>query len=160
MEKQGVPIENAERIAKVINAETDLEVKNLEVRTALKYELDYSYRRASEVPVQSNTTRCLVMRQRYALRMLELLKDGQRIINVDESWLNQTNFQRKVWAQKSRPASVNNKSVAPRISLIAALDTDGQAFYGLTQVNTDQYVMMVFLAYLAQRLDNETPGWR
>ena len=100
------------------------------------------------------------MRQRYALRMLELLKDGQRIINVDESWLNQTNFQRKVWAQKSRPASVNNKSVAPRISLIAALDTDGQAFYGLTQVNTDQYVMMVFLAYLAQRLDNETPGWR
>ena len=67
MGKQGVPIKNAERIAKVINSETDLKVRNIEVQTALKYELNYSYRRAKEVPVQSNTVRCLAMRQRYGL---------------------------------------------------------------------------------------------
>ena len=100
------------------------------------------------------------MRQQYGVKMLELLRDGKRLINVDESWLNQTNFQRKVWAPKGRPASVNTKSVTPRISLIAALDTDGNAFYCLTQVNTDQKVLMLFLAYLIQRLDLETPGWR
>ena len=71
-----------------INEETDLDVSNREVRTALKYELNYSYRRATEVPVQSNTVRCLVMRQQYAVRMLELLSRGVRVINVDESWLN------------------------------------------------------------------------
>ena len=80
--------------------------------------------------------------------MLDLLSKGARVLNVDESWLNQTTFQRKVWAPKGRPASVTSKSVAPRISLIAALDTDGRDFYALTQVTTDQKVMMVFLAYL------------
>ena len=35
----------------MINAETDLAVKNKEVQTTLKQELGYSYRRAKEVPV-------------------------------------------------------------------------------------------------------------
>ena len=65
---------------------------------------------------------------------------------------------RKVWAPKGRPPSVNSKAVAPRISLIAALDTEGRVYYSLTQCNTDQKVFMVFLAYLAQKLDQETPG--
>ena len=92
--------------------------------------------------------------------MLDLLSKGKRVLNVDESWINQTNFQRKVWAKKGLPASVTCKAVAPRISLIAALDTDGRIFFSMTQVNTDQKVMMVFLAYLIQKLDQETPGWR
>ena len=87
-----MPIENSEQIVNVINDETDLNVNNREVRTALKHELGYSYRRAKEVPVQSNSVRCLVMRQQYAARMLELLLKEPRIINVDESWLSQTSF--------------------------------------------------------------------
>ena len=62
MGKQDVPIKNSERITKVINAESSLNVKNNEVLTALKHDLGYSYRRAKEVAVQSNTVRCLVMR--------------------------------------------------------------------------------------------------
>ena len=145
---------------KEINEETHLDVSTSEVRIALKHELNFSYRRAKEVPIQSNTVRCLVMRQQYAFKMLELLFKGDRIINVDESWLSQTSYHRKVWAKKGQRASVKNKAVAPRISLIAALDTEGRIFYALTQVTTDQKVMMVFLAYLVQRLDQETPGWR
>jgi len=50
--------------------------------------------------------------------------------------------------------------VAPRLSLIAALDTEGRAYFSLTQVNTDQYVMLVFLRHLVKTLDQERPGWR
>ena len=64
--------------------------------------------------------------------MLDLLSKGDRVLNVDESWLNQTSFQRKLWAPKGRPASVNKQAVAPRISLIAALDTDGRVYFSLT----------------------------
>ena len=64
--------------------------------------------------------------------MLDLLNKDIRVLNVDESWLNQTNFQRKLWAPKGRPASIINKAVAPRISLIAALDTEGRIYYSLT----------------------------
>ena len=50
--------------------------------------------------------------------------------------------------------------MAPRLSLIAALDTEGRAYFSLTQVNTDQYVMLVFLRHLVKTLDQERPGWR
>ena len=54
------------------------------------------YGLAKTVPVQCNQERCLVLRQQYALRMLALLEQGRRIINVDESWLNGTRFLRRI----------------------------------------------------------------
>ena len=44
--------------------------------------------------------------------------------------------------------------------MIAALDTEGCIYYSLTQANTDQNVMMVFLEYLVEQLDLTRPSWR
>ena len=66
-----------------------------------------------------------------------MLKEGTRIINLDESWINETNFTRKIWCPGQSPATVTKKSITERLSLIAALDTDGNVYYGLTQTNTD-----------------------
>ena len=106
------------------------------------------YRLAKSVPVQSNTERCLVLRQQYALLILDLLEKGKRIINVDQSWLNQTRFLRKIWVPPNSTGSVKEKQVAPRISLLAALDTEGRIWCSLTQANTDADVMTLFLRYL------------
>jgi len=92
--------------------------------------------------------------------MLHLLEQRRRVINVDESWLNETTFQRKLWCPKAEAPSTARHAVAPRLSLIAALDTDGRVYFSLTQATTDQKVIMAFLSYLAQTLDEETPGWR
>ena len=58
--------------------------------------------------------------------MLELLGEGKRIINIDESWINETNFTRKMWVPKNTTASITSQIVTPRLALIAALDTDGR----------------------------------
>ena len=50
--------------------------------------------------------------------------------------------------------------MAPRISLLAALDTDGRIWCSLTQANTDADVMTLFLRYLIRQLDLESPGWQ
>ena len=99
--------------------------------------------------------------------MLPLLESGcfsspptQRIINVDESWLNGTRFVRRVWAPADAPATVTDKQVAPRISIIIALDTEGRIWYSLTQANTDSDVMATFLRKLMEQLDRERPGWQ
>ena len=60
----------------------------------MKDDLGLGYRMSRKVPVQDNSERCLVLRQQYAMRMLPLLKDGKRILNIDESWLNESNFTR------------------------------------------------------------------
>ena len=137
-----------------------MEVKAHEVKRVLKDDLGFSYRRAKLVAVQSNSVRCRVMRQQYALKMLELLAGKRRILNVDESWLNEISFQRKVWCSMARPSTVTREGVSPRLSLIAALDTEGRVWFSLSHANTDQRVMMVFLQHLAGKLDEEEPGWR
>ena len=93
--------------------------------------------------------------------MLPLLqKSTRRIINVDESWLNQTRFVRRLWVPTDAAGSISDKQVQPRISLLAALDTEGKMWCALTQANTDADVMTTFLRYLVRQLDRETPGWQ
>lgn len=85
--------------------------------------------------------------------MLSLLESGRRIINVDQSWLNQTRFLRNTWLPPYAPGTFRDKQVAPRISVILALDTDGKIWCALTHANTDADVMIMFLRYLVRRLD-------
>ena len=91
--------------------------------------------------------------------MLEALASGKKVINVDESWLNQTRFLRRIWAPTDAAGTFTDKQVAPRLSLIAALDTEGRIWFSLTQANTDTDVMTTFLRYLVRELDRESPGW-
>ena len=90
---------------------------------------------------------------------MPLIESGKRIINVDESWINQTRFHRRIWVPSDSPGTITDKQVSPRISLLAAIDTNGRIWYSLTQANTDADVMTMFLRYLSKQLDIESPGW-
>ena len=64
--------------------------------------------------------------------MLEIMWEGKRIINVDESWINETNFTRKMWSPSKSTSTLTSKIVQPRLALIAALDMDGYVYFSLT----------------------------
>ena len=66
-----------------------------------------------------------MLRQKYAIKMLELLEKGWRILNVDESFINESSYHRKMWCSTKAPCTINEKQVIPRLALIAGLDTDG-----------------------------------
>ena len=91
--------------------------------------------------------------------MLEFLKSGKRIINVDETWLNQSNFVRKAWFTSSATATIPLRAITPTLSMIAALDNEGRIYFSLNHSSTDQDVFMVFMRYLVRQLDQDTPGW-
>ena len=82
------------------------------------------------------------------------------IINIDESWLDYSDYRRMKWRVKGTSNSVAKKQVAPRISMIMALDTLGNVYASFTQVNTDSKVMALYLRELAKVLDKERRGWR
>ena len=92
--------------------------------------------------------------------MLSLLNSGKRIINVDETWLNETNFTRKVWCRPDSTCSETIKAISPSLSMIAALDTDGRVFFSLGHAATDHDTLMLFLRHLAAELDKDSPGWQ
>ena len=126
----------------------------------LKKTMGLSYRRVRKVPVQANSERCLVLRQQYALVMLSILDSKKRVINVDESWLNETSFLRRSWCRPGTTGTIASRPIQPRLSLITALDTDGLVYFSLSHSTTDQDTFMLFMRYLVAMLDLETPGWQ
>ena len=64
------------------------------------------------------------------------------------------------WRVPGTTNSVGSKAVAPRISMIMALDTDGIVYACLTQVNTDSKIMSLYLQELVKMLDKRDLQWR
>jgi hypothetical protein len=55
------------------------------------------YKKVKLIPFLANSQKSLVLRQQFALVMLDLLHQGKRILNIDETWLNNMNFHRRKW---------------------------------------------------------------
>ena len=128
--------------------EFGIEVSAKFTRLVLKKDLSLSYLKAKKLNTSANSDKNLVLRQQYGLEMMQLLKIGQRVINIDETWLNETSFVRRTWAERKGAGNAVLNSVGPRISMIAAIDTDGHVWYSLSHANTDSNVMTLFLTSL------------
>ena len=53
-----------------------------------------------------------------------------------------------MWQKVSGSGTFTSNAINPRLSLIAALDTNGNLYYSLTQTNTDSDIMMLFMKHL------------
>ena len=73
----------------------------------MKKELDLSYKVVKKMPPRANDERCLVLRQQYALKMLELLQQRRHVVNVDETWVNESNFIRRAWTPKDHKCNAS-----------------------------------------------------
>ena len=49
--------------------------------------------------------------------------------------------------------------VSPRLSMIAAIDTEGKIWFTLSHANTDSNMITLFVHSLIEQLDREIPGW-
>jgi hypothetical protein len=55
------------------------------------------FRKIKEVAFLGNNERNLALRCLYAQKFFAVLQSGQTIINIDQSWLNKTEFRRYKW---------------------------------------------------------------
>ena len=74
--------------------------------------------------------------------------DGKRILTLDETWFGETNYKRKCWFEAQEPPSMINNVFQPRITLIAAVDNFGDAYFSLLQANNNQYTYGEFVKEL------------
>ena len=94
------------------------------MKEILKRDMNLKYKKLSFGEIQANTQRCLVQRQQYAICMFKLLEEKKVVYNVDESWIDAMNFTRRHW-MPMRYAKEGIKPVAPRISMISCVGSDG-----------------------------------
>ncbi len=92
--------------------------------------------------------------------MLKVVHSGTRVINIDETWLSHTDFRSCKWGVQGSANSKAIKSLAPRISLIVGLSSDGEIYCSVTQVNTDSSMLMMFISRLAAILSKKNHNWR
>ena len=64
------------------------------------------------------------------------------------------------WAYKSQSNNLAGRKLNPRISMIVALDSQGEVFLSLSQSNTNSMTMGLFFKELASALDKMRPKWR
>ena len=77
-----------------------------EIRKIMREDLKMRYRKVVPVSVHGNSEKNLVLRQQFALKLIELLHQGKRLLNIDETWLGMTDFRRMKWMAPGTTNSV------------------------------------------------------
>ena len=108
-----------------------------------------TFKKIKKVPFQGNNERCKVLRRLYAESILDVISKGYRVINVDESFLIESDFRSRLWKKHGLSSSLPLVPLTLKVNMIAALDTEGKVYLALTQINTDTDVMMLFMSKLA-----------
>ena len=85
---------------KTLRDEAAIDLSLSQVRKVLRENLNMRYRVLKKVEYRGNSECCLITRMLYAKQMLELLGEGKRIVNIDESWLPGLDFRSKKWRQR------------------------------------------------------------
>lgn len=123
-------------------------------------DLGLKFRRLKILNPRANGNAALIQRQQFALALIGAMMEGKRVINIDESAIGQGVFIRKGWSVSGASAGHSVKPFGHRLSLLSAVDTDGQIYFAISQSTTDQRVFGTFLQRLTEILDYEEPQWR
>jgi hypothetical protein len=140
-------------VAEEVLIRYNLKVNKQKVRLQMK-ELGLSWKKVKQVAIQSNSVRCLVLRQRWAISFLEMDLKSKNWINIDETWLGMADFRKMYWRPMDRNWSVKEKSITPRLSLITAVDRIGNVWISLTQSNSNKSMMGVFMEHFCRKMDH------
>jgi hypothetical protein len=64
------------------------------------------------------------------------------------------------WQVPGTTNSIAKLEIAPRITVILGLDTLGNVYLSLAQVNSNSQMMELYFRALAAKLDQERSNWR
>ena len=98
----------------------------------MKNNVGLTYRKLSRIEIHANSAKNIILRQRFGKLLIDLLSQGKRVINIDETWINEKDFRRKCWRQRYVSNTVGTVAVSPRITFMVAIDTDGSVFFALS----------------------------
>ena len=118
------------------------------------------YRKVRHVANSANSATSKVVRQHWALAFLKSYKNNRVYLNLDETWLGMSDFRRMKWQIPGSNNSVAAFQMAPRVSMFVALDTLGNVYLSLSQSNSNESMMSLYLQQLVLKLDKERPDWR
>ena len=97
MNEFNVFIDSVQSVKKCLQDTMEVTAPVHEIRHVMRHDLNMRYRKVLPVSIHGNSEKNLVLRQQFARNMINLLKAGKTLLNVDETWLGMTDFRRMKW---------------------------------------------------------------
>ena len=152
-------ISNTEQVMNKVNEVQGVRITLTEARRFL-HQMGLRYRKIHHVPLKANSDRNLILRQRWAMKVIENDHKGRVYLNIDETWLGMCDFRRQKWRVRGTNNSVPAFSLAPRVTMLVAADSLGNVYFSLSQSNSNYELFGIFMQQLVLKLDKERPNWR
>ena len=127
----GQVIDSVKKLQHDLKEEKDMEVKYREMASIMKKDLGMRFKKIQSVSVRTNSEKNLVLRQQFAVNLIQVLNSGKRVLNVDQTWLGMSDFRKMKWRPKDSTNSIPKLSMLPRITMFVGLDTDGEVYLSL-----------------------------
>ena len=64
--------------------------------------------------------------------MFEVYSEGKHVINIDESWIPQTDFRSRRWGTRGQNNSMADKVLGHKVNMIVAVSSEGYVWLALT----------------------------
>ena len=122
------------------------------IAKVLREDFQMRYQKVKKIPFAGNSERSLSLRFVCAQKLLEHLSAGKRLLNVDESWISETDLRRRKWRRRGDPNSIPTKELGLRVSLLVAIDASGRSYSSISHANTDAETFRLFLWKLTAKL--------
>ena len=97
MNEFNVFIDSVQSVKKCLLDTMEVDASEHEIRNVMRHDLNMRYRKVLPVSIHGNSEKNLILRQQFARNMINLLKAGKTLLNVDETWLGMTDFRRMKW---------------------------------------------------------------
>ena len=149
------------QIKATIKQQANLDVSTRAVTCLIKKQFGLGYRKVKRVSLVGNSERNRVLRCLYAQKMFTIYSQGGLVVNVDETWVPATDYRRARWNKRGQNNSMPDRPMGHRVNMITAISSEGHVWLSLTQCNTDENVMQMFLSHLAQAFTKQLgSSWR
>lgn len=83
-----------------------MQEKHYNIAKIMREDLGMRYRKVQSVSLKANSDRNRILRQQFALKLIDTLEKGKTILNVDETWLGMSDFRRRKWRAPNSTNSV------------------------------------------------------
>lgn len=100
------------------------------------------------------------MRQKFALKLLDVYESGRVIVNFDESAISTLDARHHAWFKKGGPFKKPDYTKVKQISLQAAITSEGDCFYSMHIRSNNSVTTRLFLEGLFIYLQNNSSSWK
>ena len=128
MQALSEPIKSMKVIQARVNQQPGKKLKMGKLQKMMKKPFKMRYSQIKPGAPQLNSGHSLVMRQSFAEFYLHWCTAEKVVLNFDESWLNYMDNLHMKWHSEGEPNTVSKKKVAPRVTLLMALDNHGRVY--------------------------------